>query len=151
LAVSVLTILLQVLVTARMIRWFGIGSAVAAQPFVVAFCFVALSFFSSLTAIAVSQTLSRGFNFGISNPARHILFSNVTIDEKYKAKNVIDTLVQRGGDAIGGWAFVVLATAAGFGLSVISIVAVPAAAFWFGLSIGLARMQKKLTTDHTIA
>src|SRR5213075_1834176 len=42
-------------------------------------------------------------NFAISNPAREVLFTVLRRDEKYKAKNVIDTLGARGADAAGGW------------------------------------------------
>jgi ATP:ADP antiporter, AAA family len=144
LAVSILTVLLQILVTAKIIRYFGVGCAVAALPVVMIFCFVALAFAPALPVIVVGQVVSRGFNFGISNPARHILFSIVSLDEKYKAQNVIDTLVQRGGGAAGGSAFAMLLTIAGLGLAAIASITVPIATLWFALSIGLGRMQKKL-------
>lgn len=144
LAVSILTVLLQILVTAKIIRYFGVGCAVAALPLVTIFCFVVLAFIPALPVIVVGQVVSRGFNFGISNPARHILFSTVSLDEKYKAQNVIDTLVQRGGGAAGGWAFAALVTTAGLGLAAIAAIAVPIATLWFALSIGLGRMQKRI-------
>jgi AAA family ATP:ADP antiporter len=143
LAVSTLTVLLQILVTAKIIRYFGVGCAVAALPTVMIFCFVAVAFVPALPVIVVGQVVSRGFNFGISNPARHILFSIVSLDEKYKAQNVIDTLVQRGGDAAGGSVFAALVTTAGLGLAAIASIAVPIATLWLALSIGLGRMQKR--------
>ena len=144
LAVSILTVLLQILVTAKIIRYFGVGCALAALPTVMILCFVALAFAPVLPVIVVGQVVSRGFNFGISNPARHILFSIVSLDEKYKAQNVIDTLVQRGGDAAGGSVFATLVATAGLGLAAIASIAVPIATLWLALSIGLGRMQKRL-------
>jgi len=145
LAVSILTVLLQILVTAKIIRYFGVGCALAALPAVTILCLVALAFAPLLPVIIVGQVVSRGFNFGISNPARHILFSIVSLDEKYKAQNVIDTLVQRGGDAAGGSVFAALVTTAGLGLAAIASLAAPVAALWLALSIGLGRMQQRLS------
>jgi ATP:ADP antiporter, AAA family len=148
LAVSILTVLLQILVTEKIIRYFGVGFAVAVLPIVTIFCFIGLALVPTLPVIAFGQIVSRGFNFGISNPARHILFSIVSLDEKYKAQNVIDTLVQRSGDAAGGSAFAALLTAAGLGLAAIASIAVPIATLWFALSIGLSRMRKGFLTDR---
>lgn len=143
LAVSILTIMLQSLATARIIRRFGIGAAVAAQPLVTVFCLIGLAFAPILAVVIIGQVASRGFNFGISNPARHMLFSVVSVDEKYKAQNVIDTVVQRGGDASGGSVFASLMATAGLGLSAIAAVAVPVAAIWLALSAALGRMHDR--------
>ena len=50
-------------------------------------------------------------------------------EEKYKAKNFIDTAVYRGGDALSGWAFAGLISM-GFGLSVIAVIAIPVIILW---------------------
>jgi ATP:ADP antiporter, AAA family len=142
-AVSILTILLQVLAAEKVIRYFGVGWAVAAQSMATIIAFVALVFAPLLPVIVVAQVVSRGCSFGLSNPARHILFSVVSLDEKYKAQNVIDTVVQRTGDATGSSVFAALST--GLGLSPIAAIAMPIAAVWFALSIGLGRMHKKVS------
>ena len=50
---------------------------------------------------------------------------------------MIETLVQRGGDAAGGSLFAALVTTAGLGLAVIASIAAPIATLWLALSIGL--------------
>ena len=39
-------------------------------------------------------------NFAIANPARHVFFTVVGREEKYKAKNLIDVVIYRGSDAV---------------------------------------------------
>ena len=43
--------------------------------------------------------------YGITRPARETLFTVVSREEKYKAKLVIDTAVQRFGDALAAALF----------------------------------------------
>jgi AAA family ATP:ADP antiporter len=63
-------------------------------------------------------------------------------EQKYKAKNVIDVVVFRGADALGGWLFAGL-RALGLGLPAISLVAIPAMAGWFALALALGRSQER--------
>lgn len=51
-----------------------------------------------LGVIVAFQICQRLTNFGFSNPARELMFTVVGREEKYKAKNLIDTAVLRGGD-----------------------------------------------------
>jgi AAA family ATP:ADP antiporter len=143
LATSVLTVLLQILATEKIIRHLGVGFAIAVLPIITIACFMGLAFAPTLAVIATAQVVSRGFGFGITNPARHILFSTVSLDEKYKAQNVIDTLVQRSGDAAGGSCFAALLSGAGLGLAAISAVAIPVTAFWLALCGGLGRRHNE--------
>jgi AAA family ATP:ADP antiporter len=69
-------------------------------------------------------------------------------EEKYKAKNVIDTVVYRGGDAVSAWAYAGL-KAAGASLAGIALVAVPLAALWAWISFKLGKRQAQLATLNT--
>jgi ATP:ADP antiporter, AAA family len=72
-----------------------------------------------------------------------VLFTVVKREDKYKAKNVIETVVYRTGDQIGGWSYSGLA-ALGFGLSGISYLAVPLSVIFLGLALWLGRRQAEL-------
>ena len=45
----------------------------------------------------------RAGEYALVRPGREMLFTSVSPEQKYKAKNFIDTVVYRGGDAISGW------------------------------------------------
>jgi len=142
LAVSVLTILVQFFATGRLIARFGVGPAAAALPLVFALGFVALAFSPVLFVVIGFQALQRATNFALSNPAREILFTVLVREEKYKAKNVIDILVFRGGDAGSGWLFSTLRSQ-GMELSAISLATVPIAGLWLVLALALGRGQER--------
>jgi ATP:ADP antiporter, AAA family len=59
------------------------------------------------------QITRRRRNTRSAVPAREILFTVTSREEKYKAKNIIDSVVYRGGDALSGWAFSGLAVSLG--------------------------------------
>ncbi len=129
LATNALTVGIQVLLTARLVRALGLGSALALVPALVAAGFVVLAATPALAVIAGVQVLRRAGNYALAKPGREMLFTVVSRMEKYKSKNFIDTVVYRGGDAIAGWAFTGL-SAAGLGLRGIAVAAVPIALAW---------------------
>jgi AAA family ATP:ADP antiporter len=145
LAVGVLTILIQLSATGRIISRVGVGPAAAILPLVAIIGFSALAVAPMLLTIIIFQACQRTANFAISNPAREIFFTVVDREEKYKAKNVVDTVVFRGGDAASGWAY---AAMQGLGLQVagIAMATIPIAALWFGLSLWLGRAQSRRAT-----
>lgn len=140
LAVGILTILIQFAATGRFINRFGVGVAAATLPLVAIIGFAALSVAPMLLTVVLFQAFQRTANFAISNPAREIFFTVVDREAKYKAKNVVDTVVFRGGDAASGWAFAGL-QGLGLHLSGIAMATVPIAALWLALSLWLGRTQ----------
>nr|WP_180206086.1 MFS transporter [Pseudomonas sp. SbOxS1]NYU06300.1 MFS transporter [Pseudomonas sp. SbOxS1] len=143
LLVSALTLICQLLLTAPLIRLLGIGGALLTLPLatVVAFCAMALA--PVPASVALAQGLRRAVEFGIVRPAREVLWTVVSREEKYKAKNVIETLVYRGGDAASGWLSAGL-TALGAGFGLVALAVVPVAGVWGGLCLWLARRQARM-------
>lgn len=142
LVIGVLTIIVQCFATGRLIQRFGVGPAAALLPLVFAIGFIALAFSPVLAVVIGFQALQRTANFALSNPAREVLFTVVERGEKYKAKNIIDIVVFRGGDAVNGWLFSTL-RGAGLELTAISLATVPVAIAWLVLALALGRAQER--------
>jgi AAA family ATP:ADP antiporter len=143
LAVNALTIVVQLFLTARIVRWLGVGGTLALVPLGVAAGLVALGAFPGLVALVSVQVLRRAGGYAVSRPAREMLFTVVDREQRYKAKNVIDTLVYRGGDAASAWLYTGLA-ALGFGLGAIAFIGVPLALLWAYNGVVLGRRQERL-------
>ncbi|MHC8305598.1 NTP/NDP exchange transporter [Pseudomonas sp. PB3P13] len=140
LTVSALTLIFQLLLTAPLIRLIGVGGALVMLPLATIVAFSAMAMAPVPATVALAQGLRRAVEFAIVRPAREVLWTVVSREEKYKAKNVIETLVYRGGDAASGWLSVGLTTlGAGFGL--VALVIVPIAGLWGVLCAWLARQQ----------
>ena len=148
LAVSIMTILLQIFGTGRMLERFGVGITAATLPAWCAVGLVALAVSPTLTVIVTIMAVERAIAFAFANPAIKVLYTVVEPEEKYKAQNFIDTVVYRGGDAASGWIFNGLGK--GFGLtgSVVALTAVPAALGWLYLSSSLGRQFHERTNTN---
>ena len=146
LAIGILTLLVQCLATGRLITRFGAGPAAAFLPFVFGLGFIALWLTPMLWVVIAFQAAQRAANFAISNPAREVLFTVLDREEKYKAKNVIDIVVFRGGDAVSGWLFSAL-RGTGLELGAISLATVPVTAAWLALALALGRVHERRTRD----
>lgn len=146
LAVSLVTIIVQFVVTGKIIRRFGAGPAAAFLPLVFAAGFLALALTPMLWVVIAFQAAQRAANFAISNPARELLFTAMDRAEKYKAKYVIDNVVFRGGDAASGWLFHAL-RGLGMELGVIALATVPVALAWVALALALGRGHERRATN----
>ena len=136
------TLLLQVFVTARVIKWLGIGWTLSILAVVTAVGFASLAVWPLLGVMLVLDAVHRATRYAVSRPARETLFSVVTSREKYKAKPLVDVFLYRGGDVAGAGIDGLLA-AFGLGVAALAMTAAPLAGFWIALSVGLATAQAK--------
>jgi AAA family ATP:ADP antiporter len=145
-----LTLVLQAYFAARIIRWFGVGITLAALPVVAGLGFGWLGAAPLLGVFVVLQVIDRGVRYGLAKPAREILWTVVSREEKYKSKAFLDAAVYRGGDLVSVWAYAGM-TAVGLSVSAIALTAVPLAAVWAVVGFRLGRRQETLAREETPA
>jgi AAA family ATP:ADP antiporter len=141
LAVNVVTILTQTLLTARILQRFGVGLALAVLPAVAALGFVVLGAAPTslaLSALLVVRVLYDGSRHALAKPAREVLFTRLSREQRYKSKAFIDAAVYRGGDLLSGWIYVGLA-ALGLTVGGIALAAAPVAVAWAVLGRRMGR------------
>ena len=141
--VNVLTIICQVWISAHIIRWLGVGFALALVPALIALGFVALGLYPTLAVLVVIQVLYRAGRYGFTKPAREILWTVLNRQSKYKAKPFLDAAVYRGGDLVSGWLYHGMALV-GLSIGAIALVAAPVAAVWAILGLRLGLRQEAL-------
>jgi AAA family ATP:ADP antiporter len=147
LAVSAITLGLQVLVSGRAMRRIGVGGALALLPLAALGAFVALAIDPRPLVLGAAQVVRRSADYALSRPAREVLYTVVAREAKYKAKSVIETVVYRGGDAASGWLAAGIA-AAGVGFAGITLAAALPALAWALLSVWLGRRQTARAAKH---
>jgi ATP:ADP antiporter, AAA family len=118
LVVNAATLLLQVLAFSRLTALLSPGWLLALMPLVSVAGFLWLGATPTLAALIAFGVTRRVGEFAISKPAREALFTLVPREDRYKAKNFIDTVVYRGGDAAAGWVFAGLSVFFAAGLSI---------------------------------
>lgn len=142
-AAQSLTLFTQFFFTGRITRWIGLAATLAIVPVLTMLGFGALGLFPVFQTLAVLTVCRRAANFSLMNPSMETLFTVVSREDKYKAKNFIETFVYRFGDQLTVWGYAGLA-ALGLGLSGIAFVVAPVAAVSVALAIWLGRQQRRL-------
>ncbi len=140
LTVNLLTAVVQGLLTGRVLHRLGVGLTLGLLPLACMLGFGALGAMPTLAVLAAFQVTRRASNFALSRPARELLFTVLDREDKYKAKNFIDTFVYRTGDQLSAWSYAGLA-ALGLAAGGLATVASMLAAGWFVLSLWLGRRQ----------
>jgi AAA family ATP:ADP antiporter len=143
---NLLTWLTQVFITRRLIGRFGLVAALLFLPAISLVGFLGIALWPSLTVYVAFSVLRRVGEYALSKPAREVLFTVVSREEKYKAKNFIDTAISRGGDAVTAW-LVTAVKALGMTPTHIVWALVPLMGVWAWLAAVLARQEKRRTSS----
>ena len=143
LSVNTLTLLLQIFLTGRLMKFLGVTVTLLFMPVLSLFGFAAMGLVPVLTVLAIFQVARRASTFAFMRPAREVLFTVLRREDKYKAKSFIDTFGYRCGDQFGAWSYGGM-QALGLSLSAISYIAVPVVACWCALGVWLGRKQRRL-------
>ena len=103
LAVNSLAVVVQLFGTGRIIKRFGVQTGLLVNPIVMVLAFLAVAFSPVLMILGGIQIVRRVAEYALAKPTREMLFTVVDQESKYKAKNVIDTVVYRFGDFSSAW------------------------------------------------
>jgi len=103
-AVQALSLLAQAFVAGRVAARWGLRPLLAAVPALMVLAFLALALWPQFAVLAAAMIVRRVGEYAFVKPGREMLFAAVDPEAKYKAKNFIDTVVYRAGDAMSGWA-----------------------------------------------
>lgn len=142
LVVNALALFIQLFITSAMLRKLGIVFCLTVLPIIGVILLTVTGLAPTLMVIAVCTVIRRTAEFAIAKPAREVLFTVTSRDERYKAKNVVDTVVSRGADAVATWTTAGL-RGLGLGTSQITLAAIPLALAMVGFGVYLGRQQQK--------
>jgi AAA family ATP:ADP antiporter len=137
LAVNSLAVLIQLVGTGRIIKRFGVTVGLLLNPIIMVFAFLAIAFSPILIILGSLQVVRRVAEYAVAKPTREMLFTVVDQESKYKAKNVIDTVVYRGGDLVAS--FVSVGVLNGFGDIGLAILGIGVSLIWFPIAWVLGR------------
>jgi AAA family ATP:ADP antiporter len=128
LVVNVLAAIISLFGLGRYVHRFGVTAGLILNPIIMAVAFIGLALSPTLLMIQALQVIRQVSQYAIARPSREICFTVVPQADRYKTKNVIDTVVYRFGDLSAAWmqaglrlaGFRIMGSAAaGFGISVL--------------------------------
>ena len=145
--VNIGTLLVEIFLTNRLIGRFGVALLLMILPLLNIIGFAALVAAPTLAMLVGFQAVRRVAEYAVARPVREILFTVVSREEKYKAKNFIDTVVYRGGDAFSGWLSSLLKSM-GMALTTVATLAIPVAIAAALVGWLLGRKQETLKSPN---
>ncbi len=148
LAVNILTVLVQALLTGRLMKRLGIAAMLTIVPAISVAGFLGVALVPTVAVLIGFLVLRRAGNFAVARPSREVLYTVVSREDKYKAKSFIDTFVYRFGDQLGAWGDRLLASF-GLGMAGVAMVAAPLAGLWLLVGLWLGRRQVAMAATRS--
>jgi len=107
--VNLLSLFFQAVVVTWLTRRGSVLLSLSAMPVVIGGSFVAMALYPSATMFLATQVLRRAADYGLGKPPREMLFTVLNPESKFKSKSLIDTVLQRGSDAVAQWLYLLIA------------------------------------------
>jgi len=137
--VNLLTFGLAFFATGHIVKKWGMPTTLALLPLLVTVGLLVFAFVPVVSVLLVLQIIRRSGNYAVTRPAREMLYTEVSEEDRYKAKPVVDIVVYRGGDAVSGSLFTFLTDGPGMGLAAVALVGAVIAALWVRVGLLLGR------------
>jgi AAA family ATP:ADP antiporter len=144
---NVLTLLIQLFVTARVQRNLGAGAALTFEPIIGIVGGLCFTVFPALSVIRWHKVLENATDYSIQSNTKELLYLPVSRVEKYSAKNFNDTFVVRGGDALAAATIFVAANYllpefGAIGLKILVGVDVVLGLTWLAIALAVGRQHR---------
>jgi AAA family ATP:ADP antiporter len=147
--VNLAALVIQLLLVSRIVKHLGVRYAVLILPLIALGGYAILAFYPVLAVVRWAKTAENATDYSLQNTLRHMLFLPTTRDQKYKAKQAIDSFFVRAGDVLsaglvfGGTTWLAMRTQ-GFALFNLALVAV-----WLVLAWRVGREFHRRTAELT--
>lgn len=145
--VNILTFGLALFATSRLVTKLGMPATLALVPVFICAGLLILAFAPILTVLLALQVARQAGNYGVTRPAREMLFTHVDRETRFKSKPVIDVVVYRGGDAASSIAFAALTDGVGLGIGAMAAIGAGIAAVWGGAGVYIGRVFGRKNDD----
>jgi ATP:ADP antiporter, AAA family len=142
--VNLVSFLLQLFVTSRVIRFMGVRGALFVLPVLALINYAMIAVAPILAVVRIGKILENSTDYSIQNTLRQALFLPTTREAKYKAKAAIDTFFTRGGDVISA-GFVALGQWTGVATPVFAGLNVALTGVWLWVAGRIATEHRKKT------
>ncbi len=137
---GVMSLVLQLLLTGRVLRTLGVGPALFIVPTAMMLGSVGVLVLGSIVAAAALKASDQVLRYSIDKATVELLYLPVSSAHTFRVKSFIDTVVYRVGDATGGLFVLLFAAALGWSPARVSVVAIVLIGAWL-VAAFVARKQ----------
>jgi AAA family ATP:ADP antiporter len=142
--VNLVSFLLQLIVTSRVIRYMGVRGALFILPALALVNYSIIAIAPLLAVVRIGKIMENATDYSIQNTIRQALFLPTTREAKYKAKAAIDTFFTRLGDLVQA-GIVFGGTAVGLGIGGFAWLNVALTVVWLVVAGQIVREHRRRT------
>jgi len=145
--VNILGVLIQLFLVSRILKYLGVRVALMILPVIAFGGYMILAFFPVLSIVRWAKTAENATDYSLQNTLRGVLFLPTTREQKYMAKQAIDTIFVRAGDTLS--ALLVWAGTTYFALTTqnFAMILIALAAIWLVLAFLTGREHARLSRE----
>jgi AAA family ATP:ADP antiporter len=133
--VNIAGMVLQLFVVSRVVKYLGVPVALCILPAVALGSYGLAALMPSLAIMRWAKTAENSVDYSLMNTVRQMLFLPTTREEKYKAKQVIDSFVVRTGDVLSAITVYVGTTYFALGVSQFAWINVALVGAWIVIAL----------------
>ncbi len=137
--VNLLGLTLQLFVVARLLKYLGVRVAVMVLPLIALTGYALLALAPILALVRTVKIAENATDYSIQNTVRNVLFLPTSREQKYKAKQAIDSFFWRAGDVLSAALVYVGVTLLGLGATGFARVNLVLAFIWALLALSVGR------------
>ncbi len=143
---SVLAALLQAFVASRLVKAMGLRGVLLALPIVALGSYSIMAAGAGLMLVRLAKIAENGTDYSLMNTAKQLLWLPTSREEKYKAKQAIDTFFVRSGDVLAAVLVFVGTTQLGLGIRGFAVVNLALVALWLFLAFRVLKLNAAETS-----
>ncbi|HWP49550.1 MAG TPA: hypothetical protein VNM22_20495 [Candidatus Limnocylindrales bacterium] len=144
--VNMLGLLAQLFLVSRILKYLGIQIAILILPIIALSGYALLAFYPILGVVRWVKIAENATDYSLQNTVRNALFLPTTREEKYKAKQAVDTFFVRAGDVLSAGLVYVGVNKLAFNTKNFALVNLGLVVIWFILAIFIGKKNQQLTT-----
>lgn len=145
--VNIVGLLVQLLLVSRIIKYFGVRPALLILPIIALAGYTIAAFIPILAYLRWTKTAENATEYSLMNTLRGVLFLPTTREQKYKAKQAIDTVFVRLGDVLSAVLVFVGLNLLSFGAAHFAMVNIALVVVWIFLAIYIGKMFRAMSEE----
>ena len=145
--VNIATVLIQAFLVSRIVRYLGVAGVLLALPVVALGAYGLIGAGAGFAAVRWAKTAENSTDYSLQNTLRGVLFLPTTREQKYKAKQAIDTIFVRAGDTLSALLVFVGTQFLAFQTREFAIVNMAFVGIWIGLAVAVGVRYRSLARE----
>jgi ATP:ADP antiporter, AAA family len=142
--VNVVALLLQAFFTSRLLKHRGLAGVLLALPLIALGGYAIIAAGVGFSAVRLIKTAENATDYSVMNTARQLLWVPTSRDEKYKAKQAIDTFFVRVGDVISAGVVLLGTQRLHLNVQQFAVANIALTILWLGVALLILRPERML-------